>query len=136
MAKNNENEKTKIIKNLQDRKDVAIAYFNATNNAIEMVKLLSQKADDLNAWHRATKKEIKYWQKFFLKQHGEYRNSVTEKIGAKLQVGTAIEKLKATKTIEELKSAWVSLTQDERQDPEISEVCKSLKEKYETIQRN
>lgn len=127
MAKENNDQKVKQIKNAQDRKDFAIAFYNATNNAIEMVKT-SGFQTDVHA-----KNLIIEWREWFLEQHLEYRANVTEKIGATYNVTTAVEKLEITTNKEDLRKAWLSLSQDERQDPEIHAKCQELIQKYETV---
>lgn len=128
MAKDNNDQKVKQIKNAQDRKDFAIAFYNATNNAIEMLKTDQPTSPD------DMKRKITEWRDWFLEQHLDYRAKVTEKIGANYNVGTAIERLEKTTSRDELKKEWLSLSQDERQDPEIAKKCQELVEKYETIQ--
>lgn len=133
MAKEDKNavdNRTKNIKNAQDRKDYAIAFYNATNNAIEMVKA----GGSLDLGKDIAKHNIVQWRDWFLEQHAEYRAKVTDQIGATYNTGTAIEKMEATNTKEELQKVWISFTQDERQDPEIHAKCQQLIEKYETIQ--
>jgi hypothetical protein len=127
MAKDNNDLKVKQIKNAQDRKDFAIAFYNATNNAIEMVK--HEGVTSVSNEERIIK-----WRDWFLEQHLDYRAKVTEKIGANYNVGTAIERLEKATSRDELKKEWLSLSQDERQDPEIAKKCQELVEKYETIQ--
>lgn len=125
--KKGDDTRTKSIKTAQDRKDFAIAFYNATNNAIEMVKLQTATTTE-----DAQEKIVK-WRDWFLSEHAKYREEVTEKIGAVVQVGTAKDKLKATKNVAELQKAWLTLTQDERQDPDVYRLCQELKEKYESI---
>lgn len=131
MAKENNDQKVKQIKNAQDRKDFAIAFYNATNNAIEIVK--GERSFEISTPEQIQSQIIK-WRDWFLEQHTEYRAKVTEKIGANYNVGTAIEKLENTTNKTDLKKEWLSLSQDERQDPEIAKKCQELVEKYETIQ--
>lgn len=130
MAKENNDQKVKQIKNAQDRKDFAIAFYNATNNAIEMVKSGVYFTDKSGS----PQDRIVEWREWFLEQHLEYRANVTEKIGATYNVTTAVEKLEITTNKEDLRKAWLSLSQDERQDPEIHAKCQELIQKYETIQ--
>jgi len=142
MAKENDDNRLKSIKNAQDRKDFAIAYFNATNNAIEILKdnlnIDIQKYDgyyNQDAFEQK-KKAIAYWRDWFLEEHLKYRALVTEKIGATYNPKDAIGKLEATTTLEQLETVWLSFTQDERLDTEIAKKCQELKTKYETIQRD
>lgn len=131
MAKNDNDQKVKQIKNAQDRKDFAIAFYNATNNAIEIVK--ANRGFEISTPEQV-QEQIEYWRNWFLEQHLDYRAKVTEKIGANYNVGTAIERLEKATSRDELKKEWLSLSQDERQDPEIAKKCQELVEKYETIQ--
>ena len=133
MNKPNDDTRLKGIKNAQDRKDFAIAYFNATNNAIELVK--SMRGFEIST-EEQIQKQIATWREWFLVQHLEYRALVTEKIGASYDPKEHVEKLKASKTIEELEKTWNSFTQDVRMDNELRKVCQELKNGYENIQRS
>lgn len=126
-AKNNDDTKLKSIKTAQDRKDFAIAFYNATNNAIEMIKLNHPKT------YEDAQEQIIIWRDWFLEQHLEYRAKVTEKIGASYDPKDAIEKLDNTKDLKELEQVWRMLSEDERRDEIIHKRCQELKEKYETI---
>lgn len=126
MPKPNDESRLKGIKTAQDRKDYSIAFFNATNSAIEIIKV------DQPTSPEDIKSKIMFWREWFLEQHGEYRALVTEKIGAFYNVGTAIQKMESTTTQEELKKVWLSFSQDERQDPEVYAKCMELIKKYET----
>jgi hypothetical protein len=134
MAEKNDDNRLKGIKNAQDRKDFAIAYFNATNNAIEIAK--AEGAINENQLVEHMKEKIVFWRDWFLAEHLKYRALVTEKIGATYNPKNAIEKLEATANVEQLEEVWLSFTQDERLDTEIAKKCQELKTKYETISRN
>jgi len=127
----NDDAKLKSIRTAQDRKDFAIAFYNATNNAIELVKSLKEmfplESDE------DIKDQIIHWRDWFLGQHLEYRAKVTEKIGANYDVVTSIQRLEQAKDVNELADIWISLTEDERRDEVINKKCQELKEKYETI---
>lgn len=128
MADKKEDPKLKGIKTAQDRKDFSIAFYNATNNAIELAKVMFPDMEGVDA-----KAFIVEWRDSFLEQHLEYRAKVTDKIGASYDVNTALEKLEQAKDVKELQNIWISLTEDERRDKVINKKCQELKEKYETI---
>lgn len=125
--------KLKGIKNAQDRKDLAIAYFNATNNAIELVK--SMPALEMSSGQQI-KEGIVAWRDWFLSEHLEYRARVTEKVGASYNPTSILESLKTTKNIDEVKALFLGLTQDERSDPEVKLAFSKARQSYETIQRD
>lgn len=121
-------EHEKLIKDAQYRKGLSIAFFNATNAAIELVKgnpklTTFEKSDVLE-----TVKEIR---DFFLKEHQNYYATVIAKIGSNYKADETIKKLRATKNIAELRTAWQLLSEDERQDEEIKKVALELKTAYE-----
>lgn len=130
MAKPNDDTKLKGIKTAQDRKDFAIAFYNATNNSIELVKAVRE-------FEISTPEQVKelitYWRDWFLEQHLEYRAKVTEKIGASYDPKDALDRLKNTKNLKELEEVWRMLSEDERRDEIIHKECQELKDKYETI---
>lgn len=130
MAKPNDDTKLKGIKTAQDRKDFAIAFYNATNNAIELVK--STVVFEITK-PEEIQKDIEYWRDWFLAQHLEYRAKVTEKIGASYDPKDALDRLKNTKNLKELEEVWRMLSEDERRDEIIHKECQELKDKYETI---
>lgn len=123
----NDDAKLKSIRTAQDRKDFAIAFYNATNNAIEMIKVQTATSTE------DAQNKIIEWREWFLEQHLEYRAKVTEKIGANYDVVTSIQRLEQAKDVNELADIWISLTEDERRDEVINKKCQELKEKYETI---
>lgn len=145
----------KVLKNAQYRKTMGIAWFNATNSAIEMVK-----AEQLMGMFdgRALKNEIEsskklpkgkkekviklikvpsmeerlvYWRDKFLEEHKDYYAKVIAQIGQVYDAVKTIEILKSAKTKGELKLAWMALSEDERHDGEIRKVVKELKKTYE-----
>lgn len=113
----------KIIRDAQYRKGLSIAFFNATNSAIAIMTKQILPDDEMQAG-------IEFWRNWFLDSHKEYYSTVIANVGANYNAVTTIEKLKATKTLEELKSVWLSLSQDERRDEEILKVTNTLKQKY------
>jgi chorismate mutase len=109
----------KSIKTAQDRKDYSIAFYNSTNNAIELVKKLDVKEID------AIKTEITYWRDWFLLEHLQYRKQVTEEIGVIHTQKNAIDLLNKAKDKESLDNVWVSLSADERSDPVLMQLFES-----------
>jgi hypothetical protein len=123
MKNENNNSRDEAIKSAQFRKNLSIAFFNSTNSAIEMVKLLPKKKT-------ISKKTFEKWRDYFLEEHKKYYAEVMAKIGVSYKASESIEKLRATKTLEELKSAWTMLSADERADAEIRKVVFELKAKF------
>lgn len=114
----------KSIKTFQDRKDHSIAFYNSTNNAIELVKKLDVKEND------AIKAEITYWRDWFLLEHLQYRKQVTDEIGVIYTQKNAIDLLNKAKDKESLENIWISLSADERSDTIVKELFDSLAEKF------
>ena len=115
----------KILKNAQYRKGLSIAFFNATNAAVEFAKI-NGLAGVLDP-----KKFIADWRDWFLEEHKNYYATVIENVGSNYKAVDTIEKLNRTKSMEELKKTWLSLSEDERRDGEILKVKATLKKKYE-----
>ena len=88
-----------------------------------MVKLLPKKKT-------ISKKTFEKWRDYFLEEHKKYYAEVMAKIGVPYKATESIEKLRAAKTLEELKSAWTMLSADERADAEIRKVVFELKAKF------
>lgn len=133
MAKDEKGDlKSRSIKTAQDRKDLSIAFFNATNSAIELMKI------DLTTGEVITEEMVKVriseWRQWFLKEHAEYRESVLEHVGATYSPKSVIEKMEATTNAKELETVWLSLTEDERRDNDIHAKCRELVVKYKTVQ--
>lgn len=127
----NEN-KDKVIKDAQYRKGLSIAFFNATNNATEFVKAfypkeMLEKIDDIEGKQAL----IKTWRDWLLEEHKNYYANVIAQVGNNFDPKETIEKLKSTKTVNELGVMWRSLSQDERDNNEIIECVKTLKVEYE-----
>jgi len=111
-----------VIKNAQYRKGLSIAFFNATNATIELLK------DDNSKTEEELKEKIIKWRSWFLEEHKNYYATVIEKIGVNYEAKESIEKLNKAKTIEELRTTWVNLSEDERRDPEIIAVTQLIKQ--------
>jgi hypothetical protein len=121
----NENmDKDKIIKNAQYRKGLSIAFFNATNAAVEFAKIngLAGVIDP--------KKFIAEWRDWFLEEHKNYYATVIANVGVAYKAEDSIAKLKATKTLEDLQTTWRLLSADERKDFEIIKVAQELRKGY------
>ncbi len=123
--KNMENNE-KIIKDAQYRKGLSIAFFNATNASIELVKTEKKEWID----EKSMLDTIIRYRDFFLQEHKNYYANVIANIGQNYKVEDAIAKLEATKNIEELKSVWLLFSEDERRDDEIRNKALELKNKY------
>ena len=114
----------KLIKDAQYRKGLSIAFFNATNAAIEMCK-------GLNIHEETTKNKIIEIRNWLLDEHKNYYATVIAKIGVNYNAEEAIKKLQAVKSKEELHIVWLNFSADERQDAEISKVAQTKKQEYE-----
>jgi len=114
----------KILKDAQYRKGLSIAFFNATNAAIEMCK-------GLNIHEEATKKKIIEVRNWLLEEHKNYYASVIAQVGGNYDPKESIKKLQAVKSKEELHTIWLMFSADERQDNEIAKVAQEMKQKYE-----
>ena len=113
-----------IIKNAQYRKGLSIAFFNAINNATEIVKLEGiTKPEEIQ-------ERISFWRDWLLEEHKNYYATVIEGVGKNYNIEDSIEKLKNTNTLEELTTAWLLLSEDERRDPEIRKVAGEQRRKY------
>ncbi len=118
-----------LIKDAQYRKGLSIAFFNATNNATQIMEL----KDTSNLTEEQIQKQIQFWRDWLLEEHKKYYSEVIANIGKKYDSKETIEKLKAAKSLEELKSVWISLSEDERRDGEIIEATNKLKKQYEEV---
>jgi len=118
--------KEQILKNAQYRKGLSIAFFNATNNAIEIIKLELEN-ELANGNEDSLSDRIKDWRDWLLEEHKNYYAEVIAKIGVTYNSKETIEKLKTAKTVEELKSMWISLSEDERRDGDIIKEVNKLK---------
>lgn len=114
----------KIIKDAQYRKGLSIAFFNATNAAVEFAKIngLVGVPDP--------KKFIADWRDWFLEEHKEYYARVVAQVGVSYNTENSVAKLNATKTLEDLQITWRNLSADERKDAEIIKVAQKLRATY------
>ena len=120
----NQPQDDKIIQNAQYRKSLSIAFFNATNAAIEMCK-------GLNISEEKTKEKIIEVRNWLLEEHKNYYASVIANAGQNYKVEESIAKLKTAKTLEDLQMVWRLLSEDERRDGEIQKVAQELKKKLQ-----
>ena len=120
-------EKEQLIKDAQYRKGLGIAFFNATNAAIEIVRTQRLSKQE-------TKKFIVEFRDWLLDEHSDYYAEVIAKIGVPYNAKVAIKKLKAAKDFEALKTVWIVLSEDERRDKDIVKVKNQVKAKYEKTQ--
>lgn len=118
--------KEKVIKDAQYRKGLSIAFFNATNAAIEMCK-------GLNIHEEETKNKIVEIRNWLLEEHKNYYATVIANVGVNYNIEETIKKLEATKDIEELREVWLSISEDERRDKTIKALTNKLKKQYEEI---
>lgn len=118
------NENDKVIKDAQYRKGLSIAFFNATNAAIELAKV-NGLAGILDP-----KKFITDTRNWFLEEHLAYYAKVIAQVGVAYKVEDSIAKLNETKTLEDLQLVWRNLSADERKDTEVIKVAQLLKEAY------
>lgn len=116
-------EDEQILKNAQYRKSLAIAYFNATNAAIELLKNSGKKDTELQ-------EDVVAWRDWFLAEHKRYYAENIANIGKPYDAKETIKNLKVETTLEGLKKAWLLLSEDERRDDEIIKAVKELKAKY------
>lgn len=113
-----------VIKDAQYRKGLSIAFFNATNAAIELTK--NEKITGKKLRNKIV--EVRDW---LLEEHKTYYATVIANVGTNYKPEETIKRLKATKTLEDLRSTWQLLSEDERQDKEIKKIVHSLKKTYE-----
>ena len=118
-----------LLKDAQFRKGLSIAFFNATNAAVELCK-------NMNPYEEATMKQVVKVRDFFLEEHKNYYAAVIAKVGLNYNVEEAVKKLKAAKTIAQLKDAWLMFSEDERHDPEVIKVAQAMKKSHEKAPAN
>jgi len=117
-----------VIKDAQYRKGLSIAFFNATNNAIELVKN-SQGGIDGSIEDR--KQAVAMYRDWLLDEHKKYYAEVIAKVGPHFSVEDTIAKLKATTDLNSLAAVWRAISADERAHPEVLAAKDELKDKYE-----
>jgi len=120
-----ENEE-RIIKDAQYRKGLSIAFFNATNSAISLVVTEKETWKD----EKAMLDTVIRYRDFFLEEHKKYYAEVIANVGKNYDSKATIDRLKTAKNIDELRSIWISLSEDERRDGDILTEVNKLKETY------
>jgi hypothetical protein len=118
-----------VLKDAQYRKGLSIAFFNATNAAIELTKVCLSIADQKNK--TKVKKFIKDTREWFLEEHKTYYGTVIANVGANYDVKTTIGRLESATDMDSLKNIFLSLSEDERRDGEVIKKVAELKKKYE-----
>lgn len=120
----------KIIKDAQYRKGLSIAFFNATNAAISLISnSVIVKSGEIVKDEKYIKELVKTYRDWFLEEHRNYYATVIANVGTNYKVKDSIEKLKSSKTLEDLQVNWRLLSEDERRDGEVIKVAKELKKK-------
>src|SRR3990167_5643941 len=121
MADNNE----KIIKDAQYRKGLSIAFFNAANVAIEIVK---KEFEFRNADENKpdVEKRLRFWRDWLLEEHKNYYATVIANVGVNFKVEETIKKLESTKSLAELQNIWLSLSEDERRNDAVIKVKEEM----------
>ncbi len=118
----------KILKDAQYRKGLSIAFFNATNSAITLVAQFGSPTLE------EAKQRVVELRDFFLEEHKNYYATVIAKVGVNYDVQKTKEKIQATQSIQDLKTIWLMLSEDERRDGEIIKLVQELKKQYEKTQ--
>jgi hypothetical protein len=132
----------KVMKNAQYRKSAGIAFFNATNSAIEMVKAEGKQYKVVKKGGKNFKKliptedRIEYWKQHFLTKYTKYYGEVIANIGMNYIAKDTIEMLNKCKTKEEFIKSWLSLSEDERRDGDIIKTKDLIKAKFIVKQTN
>jgi len=114
----------RIIKNAQYRKGLSIAFFNATNVAVELVKVLYPTASP-----EEIREHLVATRDWLLEEHKNYYAEVIENIGANYNVEETTKLLKSAKNLAGLKEIWLLLSEDERRDDAVIKVAQELKAK-------
>lgn len=112
--------KDTLIRDAQYRKGLSIAYFNAVNAAIEMCKATSN----------VTIENFYKWRDLLIEEHNDYYGKVIAQVGSPIDAKATIARLQKTTDKPTLTAVWMSLSEDERQHPEIKTVAYGLREKY------
>jgi hypothetical protein len=120
----------KIIKDAQFRKGLSIAFFNATNNAADLISTFYSRSSLEKQSLDSKKAMIVLWRDWMLDEHLKYYGEVINKIGVNYQPKLTIDKLNLCSSYDDLSLMWRQLSEDERRDKEIIEVVKKLKAKF------
>lgn len=106
------NGEDKNLRDAQYRKSLSIAWFNANNAAIELLKGLGLSGTVLET-------EIRKWREWFLGEHRDYYSKTIANVGVAYRAEDTIKKLEAAKNYNELSDVWMEMSADERRDGEI-----------------
>lgn len=112
------------IRDAQYRKSLGIAFFNATNSAIELAKIDGLVGKDAESF-------IRKWREWFLEEHKNYYATVIAKVGTNFSPAETIALLQTAQNREMLQNIWLTLSEDERHDETIIVVKDELKAKFE-----
>lgn len=123
--------KDKLLQNAQYRKGLSIAFFNATNNALEMMKLMFQGKDFSGITSDEFRSALIENRNWLLEEHKNYYATVISNVGKNYNAEDTIKNLKLINNKEDLANMWLSISADERADKEIQKVVRELKKSYE-----
>lgn len=123
-------DKEKSIKDGQFRKGLSIAYFNATNAAVTLIA----SEERLRFGIKETLDNLRIIRDALLEDHLEYYSKTVASVGSNFKPADTIAKLEKSINIESLRSVFLSLSQDERNNPEILKRANELKAQYENAQ--
>ncbi len=115
----------KVLKDAQYRKGLSIAFFNATNAAIELTKGYKFATEE------EQRKAIVETRNWLLTEHQTYYATVLSAVGDNFNPADAIEKLKGAQNYEELSMVWRLLSEDERRHAEIIKTAKEVKARFQ-----
>lgn len=115
-----------VMKDAQFRKNFSIAYFNSLNNAINLVTAQGVR---FTSDEKMLEEIIKY-QMFFMDRHNEYYARMIANVGVHFDKNKTLERLRGAISKPELTAVWLSLSEDERQDPEIKKVAYELRSTF------
>lgn len=119
------NDKDRVIKDAQYRKGLSIAFFNSVNAAIELTKGFKFANEE------EQRKAITETRDWLLDEHKTYYASVIAPVGTNFKPENTLKKIAAVKSLDQLKSVWMSLSEDERRDPTIVDAKNKKKASYE-----
>lgn len=117
----------KNMRDAQYRKGLSIAFFNATNAAVECVKHSGKVFASFDEYLG----EVVKVRNFFIEEHKNYYAAVVAQVGSNYSVEESVKKLRAVKNEEQLHIVWFNFSEDERHDMEIVRVAQEMKKKYE-----
>lgn len=114
------------IKDAQYRKGLSIAFFNATNSAISLVC-----AEEKLRWGEGEMiSNVRKFRDLFLEDHKEYYATVIANVSPSYDPVKTIEKINQSTSVEDLKTRWMMLSEDERHDKDIRKAVNDIKQKY------